>query len=138
MRLWMVPPKLLCRKHLLGEHVECHMFIGTIYRRISVDGYIARGLLDPSALWARHDELVRELERRGFAHRSPLPTWGLSVQAVTEVLSRRCPIDARASLRELCERCNDCARRTKEVAKGNDPDQAPETSRSLRKAVPLA
>ena len=32
MRQWMVDPRLLCRKHLLGEHVENHMFIGTLKR----------------------------------------------------------------------------------------------------------
>jgi hypothetical protein len=31
MRMWMVPPKVMCRKHLLGEHVEIHMLAGSLY-----------------------------------------------------------------------------------------------------------
>ena len=30
MRMWLVPPQLMCDQHLLGEHLEMHMFIGTI------------------------------------------------------------------------------------------------------------
>ena len=26
MRMWMVNPRIMCRQHLLGEHVEIHMF----------------------------------------------------------------------------------------------------------------
>ena len=36
MRMWMIDPKLLCRKHLLGEHLEIHMFVGTINKGINV------------------------------------------------------------------------------------------------------
>lgn len=30
MRMWLVPPSHMCRKHLLGEHVELHMLLGTL------------------------------------------------------------------------------------------------------------
>lgn len=30
MRMWMVDPKIMCRKHLLGEHLELHMLAGCI------------------------------------------------------------------------------------------------------------
>ena len=36
MRMWNVDPKLMCNKHLLGEHVEMHMFFGTIQKGISM------------------------------------------------------------------------------------------------------
>lgn len=36
MRMWMVPPELMCRQHLLGEHVELHMFVGAINKGTSV------------------------------------------------------------------------------------------------------
>ena len=45
MRMWMVDPKIMCRKHLLGEHVEHHMFVGTINKRISIVGYLRDNLL---------------------------------------------------------------------------------------------
>jgi len=31
MRMWMLNPKALCRKHLMGEHVEIHMLVGKFF-----------------------------------------------------------------------------------------------------------
>ena len=75
MRIWDVDPRRLCREHLLGEHRELHGLwnIHTLGRR----GYRAHpetmrweGKL--SALFARHESLVAEMERRGYRHSSPL------------------------------------------------------------------
>jgi hypothetical protein len=30
MRMWMVNPRIMCGNHLLGEHLETHMFYGII------------------------------------------------------------------------------------------------------------
>ena len=72
MRLWLVDPKLLCRKHLLGEHVECHMFVGALNKGKSVKGFLRNGLFHGPALKNRHEELAAEIERRGYNHKSPL------------------------------------------------------------------
>ena len=40
MRMWMLPPKGLCRKHLLGEHVELHMLLGSMRRGKNIDGFL--------------------------------------------------------------------------------------------------
>ena len=40
MRMWMVNPEILCRKHLLGEHVELHMLVGWIIKGKSIQGYL--------------------------------------------------------------------------------------------------
>ena len=56
MRMWMVDPSLLCRKHLLGEHLECHMFVGTINKNISIKGYIKNGLCEPDKLEIRKNQ----------------------------------------------------------------------------------
>ena len=75
MRIWDVDPARLCREHLLGEHRELHGLwnIPTLGRR----GYRAHpetvrweGKL--AALFARHESLVAEMERRGYRHSSPL------------------------------------------------------------------
>ena len=75
MRIWDVPPGILCRQHLLGEHRELHA-VWTILAE-GKNGYSAhpettrwRGKL--AALYARHEALVGEMERRGYRHRSPL------------------------------------------------------------------
>ncbi len=33
MRTWMVPPQIMCRQHLLGEHNEIHKFVGAVTKR---------------------------------------------------------------------------------------------------------
>jgi pyrimidine dimer DNA glycosylase len=74
-RIWDVEPRLLCDRHLLGEHRELHAIwtILTAGKR----GYANhpetrrwRGRL--AALYARHEIQVAEMRRRGFSHRSPL------------------------------------------------------------------
>ena len=75
MRIWDLEPSLLCDRHLLGEHRELHAVWSVI--TASKRGYANhpetlrwRGRL--KALYARHDKLVAEMQRRGFDHRSPL------------------------------------------------------------------
>jgi hypothetical protein len=75
MRIWDLPPSLLCRQHLLGEHRELH----GLWRILTEDrrGYAQhpetrrwRGKL--AALYERHEALVEEMARRGYRHASPL------------------------------------------------------------------
>jgi len=73
MRMWNVDPKYMCRQHLLGEHVEMHMFVGIIIKGTSLEGYIRGGLVEVHNIQKRHDELVVEMLRRGYKHHSPLP-----------------------------------------------------------------
>jgi hypothetical protein len=74
-RIWDVPPSLLCRQHLLGEHRELH----GLWRILTEDrrGYAQhpetrrwRGKL--AALSQRHEALAEEMARRGYRHASPL------------------------------------------------------------------
>jgi hypothetical protein len=75
MRIWDVEPAVLCRRHLLGEHRELHAVWAVLtgdragYRRhpetLRWEGRLR-------ALARRHEVLVAEMRRRGFAHRSPL------------------------------------------------------------------
>lgn len=58
----MINPKTMCRKHRLGEHVECHMFVGTIRRGRNVRGYLQKGLLEIHNIQKRHDELAEEMQ----------------------------------------------------------------------------
>lgn len=76
MRIWDIPPKRLCRSHLLGEHRELHAVWSVLVN--GKKGYARhpetlrwRGKL--KALFNRHDALVREMAVRGYRHQSPLP-----------------------------------------------------------------
>ncbi len=107
MRQWLVDPKMLCRKHLLGEHVEHHMFVGTIKKGISVNGYLRDGLLEPETLQHRHNEIVVEMERRGYNHKSPLENVDISHLSKGKISIDR-------NIRDLMNRCEECAKRIEE------------------------
>jgi len=99
MRMWMVDPKEMCRKHLLGEHVECHMFVGTLLKNKKVDGYVKKGLLEIHNLSNRHNELMFEMKRRGYKHNSLLPKFKKSKVG---------KINIEENILELKKRCKDC------------------------------
>lgn len=106
--MWMTDPAGMCDKHLLGEHVECHMLAGTLARRRSITGFIDKRLLEPDSLTARHDELAREMGARGFRHRSPLPAPELGHLPPS---ARGRVVDREASRADLLARCDACAGR---------------------------
>ena len=72
MRMWLVNPKHMCQKHLCGEHVEMHMFIGCLIRDKNIDGYIQKGLVEIHNIVKRHNALAREMKKRGMKHKSPI------------------------------------------------------------------
>lgn len=106
MRMWLVDPKIMCRQHLLGEHVELHMFVGTIQKGISLAGYLRDQLLEPQSLKCRHLELIAEMEARGYNHKSPLPEIELK-----ELAPGVWEIDRAKSQAELLRRCPACLAR---------------------------
>lgn len=107
MRMWMINPKLMCRNHLLGEHLEIHMFVGTINEGKSLDGYIKNGLLEFSKLRERHDELVEEMKTRGYNHKSPLQEIKMDV---SETVAKS-KVNRRRNKSELFKRCFACFER---------------------------
>lgn len=75
MRIWDLPPGILCRQHLLGEHRELHALwvVLTENRRgYSMHPETLRWVGKLGALYARHTALVREMAKRGYRHASPL------------------------------------------------------------------
>lgn len=105
MRMWLVDPKIMCRQHLLGEHVEMHMFAGTIERKMSIAGYLENNLLEPKLIRTRHDRLAKEMERRGFNHNSPLTPPDTAYLTETQI---EWQIDRTQARNELLSRCNQC------------------------------
>jgi len=75
MRVWDIPTEKLCNQHLLGEHRELHAIWSILTK--NKKGYSKhpetlrwKGKL--KALYIRHQEQVKEMERRGYVHKSPL------------------------------------------------------------------
>ncbi len=106
MRMWNVKPEVMCRKHLLGEHVEMHMFLGALTLGKKLDGYICSGFVEIHNIKGRHDELVREMVRRGYRHNSPIVD--------SPFLVRSGFVDSQKSYEELRFRCAECERRIKQ------------------------
>ena len=103
MRMWNVNPKKMCNRHLLGEHLEMHMFLGCLKKGTSIKGYIDKGLVEANNILARHDELVREMKVRGMNHNS-----GMLFYPYAE--ENKGKVDVKENERELCKRCIDCKR----------------------------
>lgn len=75
MRIWDLPPKILCRQHLLGEHRELHAIWNILTK--NKKGYshhpeVLRWRGKLKALYLRHEQLVLEMKKRGYQHNSPL------------------------------------------------------------------
>jgi len=105
MRMWMVDPSILCRKHLLGEHVETHMFVGCLRKRMKLDGYVVVNALELSLLKQRHEDLAREMIARGYRHQSPLPDFDTDYLSAKVKASE---VDIIKSQELLFGRCWEC------------------------------
>jgi hypothetical protein len=102
MRMWLVNPRLMCRQHLLGEHVEMHMFVGHIRLGRKLGRYASEGMVDTRKIQARHDQLVAEMGFRGYDHKSPM-------NYADKLAEGR--VNKATSLQELLRRCPECGRR---------------------------
>lgn len=75
MRIWDISPARLCRSHLLGEHRELHAIWSILTE--NKKGYsshpeVLRWKGKLNALYLRHEQLVSEMAKRGYIHKSPL------------------------------------------------------------------
>ena len=101
MRIWNVNPRTMCRKHLLGEHVELHMMVGALNKGKNLAGFYNDGLIETGLIIPRHEELVLEMTARGYQHASPLPEFD------DPQLGH---VDLYVADAELRRRCADCRR----------------------------
>jgi hypothetical protein len=108
--MWMVDPAVLCNKHLLGEHVECHMFAGHLIRKRKITNYITFNLLEPKSLAQRHNILARQMRKRLMKHKSPLPRFSISYLPKAQ---QEYKVDVEKSLKDLIKRCPACKKRFK-------------------------
>ena len=108
MRMWMINPKHMCNRHLLGEHGELHKFMHNWQKRHKIDGRIAGNAIEPMSYQERHESLAREMTARGFNHKSPLNQPDFSYLPLEQ---RLFAVDREASLKMLIERCEHCRER---------------------------
>ena len=102
---------IMCRQHLMGEHVEHHMFVGSMKKQLSMTGYLDNNLLEPLTLLTRHDALVAEMLRRGYNHYSPLEFSEDTISYLGNDIYRR--INRTSAGVDLLSRCPLCRERFK-------------------------
>jgi len=107
MRMWMVNTTILCRQHLLGEHCECHMFLGALKKRKSMTGYFDINAFEPMSLLIRHNVLAIEMNLRGYFHNSPLILPDGVFDYLTEA-ERSFKINKDRACSLLIGRCGEC------------------------------
>jgi len=104
--MWMIDPKYLCRKHLLGEHNEIHKHRHMFVKKYSINNRINPIVqIEPKNMKSKHDVLVFEMLARGYKHKSPyeqpdisyLPEWQRNVN-----------IDIEYNIKDLHSRCEEC------------------------------
>jgi len=67
MRIWDIPPKQLCRQHLLGEHRELHAIWSILVNNKKGYSHHPETLMWKGkfkALYSVHDEIVKEMGKR--------------------------------------------------------------------------
>jgi len=116
MRMWMVDPKILCQKHLCGEHVELHMFIGTLRKKIKVDGYLRNNCFEPRSIFLRHKLLVEEMLSRGYNHKSPIEECDCECVLNLSEEQQYWEIDVDLSLKDLLSRCPECMKNYRRIS----------------------
>ena len=111
MRMWLCDPKILCQKHLCGEHVEMHMFLGTLKKRKKIDGFLNNNLFEPRALFKRHDDLKEEMINRGYNHQSDMCLTECMCVLDLPPEKQYWEVDRDAALKDLLSRCPECRQR---------------------------
>jgi hypothetical protein len=105
MRMWMIDTKLLCDKHLIGEHGELHKHIHNFVKKHNMATRIEKGQIEVESMGTRHDELAQEMLDRGFRHQSSFQMPDISY--IPESLRIR-KVDINANLAELRSKCTKC------------------------------
>jgi len=112
MRMWLCKPEILCQKHLCGEHLEMHMFVGTLREGKKIDGYLKNNLFEPRFLHQRHKDLADEMIRRGYNHKTPL--YEVDCAPILDLTDEQqyWEVDRESALRDLLSRCPKCRDRS--------------------------
>lgn len=117
MRMWMIDPRLLCKKHLLGEHGEIHKHRHNFVKHHRITKRISPIVqIEPNSMKKRHDELVKEMLNRGYNHQSPFTQPDISYLQDHEI---NAIVDINLSITDLKNRCSMCKERIEKYGKFN-------------------
>lgn len=114
MRMWMIPPKCMCKTHIAGEHGEIHKFKHSFEKQQSMDTRIAKRQIFPALMQKRHNELAMYLN-----HNSPYTQPDIDYIPVTIELTQLDIIYNIAELYDKCEKCRALIQRYYKEQLGN-------------------
>ena len=78
------------------------MFAGVINKERNIQGFINNHLVEVDHIGSRHDELVKEMESRGYHHKSPI------AEISYDGLTYPGFVDRVESMKLLLHRCSKC------------------------------
>jgi hypothetical protein len=108
MRMWMVDPSVLCRQHLLGEHNEIHKHRHNFEKGHRISGRIEINAVEPLSMEARHNSLAKEMEARGYNHKSPYKQPSMDSYSKSD---KEAQVDVEKAMELLIGRCKSCRAR---------------------------
>lgn len=112
----MVDPRVMCAKHLLGEHGEIHKHRHNFVKKHSIRGrVIPKVQIEPSSMKSRHDVLADEMRLRGMNHKSPYEMPDISHLPDDVRLAR---VLIHESIADLHDRCPLCKERANDFLRG--------------------
>ena len=107
MRMWMIHPKMMCNKHLIGEHGEMHKFLPSFRKGYRVDGRFNPVVqIQFQGYQERHDALAKEMLDRDMNHKSPLKDVPNFKETYPQYYNKT--VDIWESIADLKLRCKDC------------------------------
>lgn len=114
--MWMIEPNLLCRKHLLGEHGEIHKHRHNFVKHHKIDRRISPIVqIEPMSMGKRHDDLAKEMIKRGYNHNSPYIQPDISYLKKEQ---QEATVDIDLSYLDLSSRCPECLKNIKNKING--------------------
>jgi hypothetical protein len=119
----MLPPKWLCRVHLLREHRDLHQYRHKFAHQYRIER--VRGKIEPAAMRTRHEQLVAEIEARGYQHSTPYRQPGIAYLPDEDRYQQVDRGKAAAELRALCDECRKRMQRVKQAQRRAKKESAP-------------
>jgi site-specific recombinase len=112
----MINPKLLCNKHLLGEHSEIHKHLNVFVKKYSIKNRVLKGKvqIEPLSMKTRHDELALEIANRWPKNKEHKSPYEHNVQKLCDHLlesEKNAKVDKAVSYQDLIVRCEECRKR---------------------------
>ena len=110
----MVNPEDMCIRHLLGEHLETHMFYTHLTKKRKISGFITSNCIEPKSIKIRHDILASFIKNhKSLMNENP----DISYLPVSEVNAR---VNTAKSFSLLMGRCPKCLDKYFERIQKND------------------